>query len=106
MGLSLCAWVSDAASACAGQAAAAPGTDKDFWNRALKTPLSDDSKPASGGKSAYPELYRGGETGSASVHTAYVSVIHACLERICNGSDMHLHLAGPYQGFELAELLA
>lgn len=88
---------SDAAGACAGQAAAAPGTDKDFWNRALKTPLSNDSKPASSGKSAYPELYRGGETGSVPVHAAYVSVLHACLERIRNGNDTQQNLAGPYQ---------
>ena len=69
----------------AGQAAAAPGTDKDFWNRALKTPLGDDSKPASGGKGAYPELYRG-EDRTSTVQAAYVSAIYAWLDLICNSS--------------------
>ena len=81
---------------CAGQAAAAPGTDKDFWNRALKTPLSDDPKPVSGGKGAYPELYRG-EDRTTTAHAAYVSASCACPTLICNGSVTQQYCFRPRQ---------
>ena len=56
-----------------GGAAAKPGTDKDFWNRALQTPIHD-KQPAGGGGVQYPELYRGG-TGTATMQTSQVSAV-------------------------------
>ena len=55
----------------AGEPAAKPGTDKDFWNRALQTPI-DDKQPASGAGTHYPELYRGGAQKS-TLQTSHVS---------------------------------
>lgn len=48
----------------AGEGAGKPGTDKDFWNRALQTPISD-KQPARGSDVHYPELYSGGAGGAA-----------------------------------------
>ena len=54
-----------------GEAAGKPGTDKDFWNRALQTPIHD--KQLTGRSDVhYPELYRGG-TGGATLPTGQVS---------------------------------
>lgn len=48
---------------CTGEAAGKPGTDKDFWNRALQTPINDKQQ-AKGSDVHYPELYRGAGGGT------------------------------------------
>ena len=64
-------------NACTGEAPAKPGTDKDFWNRALHTPI-DDKEAASSGKVQYPDLYKGGAGMSTMSYVSQLALLLSC----------------------------